>query len=131
MQLCHIHTNGQPKIVANLFAEDVPTGKGLDTNYEALQICLIGCLRTNTLPLPFLDTWLGLAGGDWNLVYNMIKSTAKAHGADVTLYYLESSVKMLWEDFGDVPMDPETECLEESWHGFRSRNAQGRNLELV
>ena len=27
---------------------------------------------------------------------------------------------MLWEDFGDVPMDPETECLEEAWHGFEA-----------
>lgn len=24
----------------------------------------------------------------------------------------------LWSEFGDVPMDPETECLEKDWHGF-------------
>ena len=24
----------------------------------------------------------------------------------------------LWEEFGDVPMNPETECIEREWHGF-------------
>ena len=119
VQLCNIHTNGQPKIIANLFAEDVPTGKGLDKNYEPLQKCLDRLFENRhcTFALPgYLGC--GLAGGDWNRVYDMIRSTAKAHEADVTLYYLESSIKMLWEDFGDIPMDPETECLEEAWHGF-------------
>lgn len=119
VQLCNIHTNGQPKIIANLFAEDVPTGRGLDTNYEALQKCLDQLFENKhcTFALPgYLGC--GLAGGDWNRVYDMIRNTAEAHGADVTLYYLESSIKMLWEDFGDVPMNPETECLEEDWHGF-------------
>lgn len=27
-------------------------------------------------------------------------------------------VKDLWKDFGDVPMDPETECIEETWGFF-------------
>ena len=27
-------------------------------------------------------------------------------------------VKELWTEFGDVPMDPETECIEADWHGF-------------
>lgn len=27
-------------------------------------------------------------------------------------------VKDLWDEFGDVPMNPETECIEEEWHGF-------------
>ena len=26
--------------------------------------------------------------------------------------------KELWLEFGDVPMDPETECIEVEWHGF-------------
>lgn len=26
--------------------------------------------------------------------------------------------KMLWSKFGDVPMNPETECIEEEWNGF-------------
>lgn len=24
----------------------------------------------------------------------------------------------LWSEFGDVPMNPETECIEASWQGF-------------
>lgn len=26
--------------------------------------------------------------------------------------------KKLWLEFGDIPMNPATECLEEAWHGF-------------
>lgn len=26
--------------------------------------------------------------------------------------------KELWNEFGDVPMNPETECIEEAWNGF-------------
>lgn len=26
-------------------------------------------------------------------------------------------VKNLWNEFGDVPMDPATECIEEDWCG--------------
>lgn len=24
----------------------------------------------------------------------------------------------LWDEFGDTPMNPETECLEQKWHNF-------------
>lgn len=27
-------------------------------------------------------------------------------------------IKQLWLEFGDVPMNPETECIETEWHGF-------------
>ena len=27
-------------------------------------------------------------------------------------------IKNLWMDFGDVPMNPDTECIEEEWNGF-------------
>ena len=27
-------------------------------------------------------------------------------------------IRKLWQEFGAVPMDPDTECLEEEWHGF-------------
>ena len=30
------------------------------------------------------------------------------------------TVNELWEEFGDVPMNPETECIEVSWRGFPS-----------
>ena len=28
------------------------------------------------------------------------------------------AVQDLWLEFGDVPMNPETECIESDWHGF-------------
>lgn len=36
-------------------------------------------------------------------------------------------VKELWNGFGNVPMDPETECIEEAWHGFPA----GTNREEI
>ena len=27
-------------------------------------------------------------------------------------------IKNLWLEFGDVPINPETECIEEEWNGF-------------
>ena len=29
-----------------------------------------------------------------------------------------SAAKELWVEFGEIPMNPETECIEEEWHGF-------------
>lgn len=33
-------------------------------------------------------------------------------------YYRFESARSLWNEFGDVPMNPETECIEVKWHGF-------------
>lgn len=27
-------------------------------------------------------------------------------------------IKNLWLEFGDIPMNPDTECIEEEWNGF-------------
>lgn len=32
--------------------------------------------------------------------------------------YKNGYIKDLWLEFGDIPMDPETECIESKWHGF-------------
>lgn len=29
-----------------------------------------------------------------------------------------NTIKELWLEFGDVPMNPDTECIEFEWHGF-------------
>lgn len=29
-------------------------------------------------------------------------------------------LKSLWNEFGKVPMDPETECIEEDWRGWKA-----------
>ena len=49
----------------------------------------------------------------------------------MTIVYLMDSVKMLWQEFGDVPMDPETECIEEEWHGFKKGTAREEIWALV
>lgn len=36
-------------------------------------------------------------------------------------------IKNLWLEFGDVPMNPETECIDEEWNGF----ATGTHREEV
>ena len=39
------------------------------------------------------------------------------NGVD-TLKGRDNDMKELWEMFGDVPMNPETECMEEAFAGF-------------
>lgn len=62
--------------IANLFGENIPSGCGLDTDYNALEKCLrtieiFACKNKLTVAVPgFLGC--GLAGGDWNHVYNNI-----------------------------------------------------------
>ena len=31
-----------------------------------------------------------------------------------------AAVQAIWDEFGDVPMDPQTECIEEDWRGFEA-----------
>ena len=31
---------------------------------------------------------------------------------------LRAEYKHLWVEFGNIPMNPETECIETEWHGF-------------
>lgn len=33
-------------------------------------------------------------------------------------YFRLKHIEDLWEEFGDVPMNPETECIEAPWFGF-------------
>lgn len=33
-------------------------------------------------------------------------------------YRCAEYIENLWLEFGDVPMNPETECIEEEWNGF-------------
>lgn len=32
--------------------------------------------------------------------------------------YTDRELEMLWEQFGDLPMNPETECMEAAFQGF-------------
>lgn len=111
------------KYVVNLFGEDKPTEKGRDTDYKALRKSLklmaeFALVHHLSIAIPgYLGC--GLAGGDWEVVYNMICQVADIYrDVEITIYYIPESIKMLWNDFGNVPMNPDTECIEEDWHGF-------------
>lgn len=70
-----LHTQSG-KIIANVFGEDIPTGQGLDTNYDALKEGLkfveeYARICNKNIAIPGL-MGCGLAGGDWNIVYNDI-----------------------------------------------------------
>ena len=115
---------GSPIYVAHLFGENIPTGKGRDTDYKALEDAVINLkiiARQHRLPAA-VPGYLGcgLADGNWDHVYsNILVPHFKGYPYGLTIVYLMDSVKMLWQEFGDVPMDPETERIEEDWHGFK------------
>lgn len=122
LQIQNVTQTQEEKFVANLFGENIPTGKGLDTNYLALEKALRKLqeyAERNKLSVA-LPGYLGcgLAGGNWDIVYSMIDDIFQ--DTDVTVYYINDSIQNLWKDFGDVPMDPKTECIEENWHCFKA-----------
>ena len=120
---CYSVNGSKTLTVANLFAENIPTGKGLDTNYDALKKSLSTLkqqARVYQVPIS-IPGYLGcgLAGGDWEYVYSKILTPLfEDYPYGLRICYLPESVKTLWNEFGDVAMNPETECIENSWHGF-------------
>lgn len=78
--------------IANLFGENVPTGTGLDTDYEALEKALrelyayaSKCEMSVAFP-GYLGC--GLAGGDWNIVKKMIYDVFGGTSVKVEICYL-------------------------------------------
>ncbi len=64
------------RIIANCFGEKIPTGKGQDTDYDALMHSVAkvrNYARANSMSVgvPGL-IGCGLAGGDWRIVRNML-----------------------------------------------------------
>lgn len=112
------------RYVAHLFAENVPTGNRLDTEYWALRQSLTSMMflaaqkEVSQIAIPgYLGC--GLAGGDWETVYSKILIPLFSKSCfTLTILYLPDSIRRLWTEFGDIPMDLETECIEQSWHGF-------------
>lgn len=43
-----------------------------------------------------------------------------------TLRDRDEELEELWRQFGDIPMDPETECIEEQFMGWGPRPSTGR-----
>lgn len=60
----------------------------------------------------------------WRTDYNMgiisyrIDTTENGITTKGTPYVFLNLVKELWENFGDVPMNPNTECIEDFWGKF-------------
>lgn len=119
--------------VANLFGEDIPTGKGLDTNYDALHKSFLDLKKMlhdrrdvkdavgDAPPTIAIPAYIGcgLAGGNWDIVYRQILLPLFADSEeDVVICYLPEAANRLWEDFRHIPWDVETGCILQPWHDF-------------
>lgn len=87
---------GENHFVANVFGEDRPTGKGLDTRYDALRKGLeyvhnVAQSNKQTVVIPGL-MGCGLAGGDWDYVLrNIVEPIFGESDVRLTIaYYAES-----------------------------------------
>ena len=119
------------RYIANLFGENIPTGKQLDTDYDALARSFVklkekaAALGARCIAIPGY-IGCGIAGGDWEIVYSKILAPLFTDGSiSLTIVYRMDSIRRLWGEFGDVPMDPDTECLEQSWHCFPEGTSRG------
>lgn len=108
--------------VANLFSVGRIDPSDV-SQYEPLRKALI-LLKTTAsiLQLPVsIPGYLGcgLANGYWEYVYrNIIIPIFEDSPVELNICYSDANVSRLWEDLGNVPMDPETETIDEPWHGF-------------
>lgn len=81
-------------VVANLFGEDIPTGTGLDTDYDALKKCFVRVEevareKQKTVAIPGY-IGCGLAGGDWTKVlYEIIVPIFQNSPVELTIVYFE------------------------------------------
>jgi O-acetyl-ADP-ribose deacetylase (regulator of RNase III) len=83
---------GNPKVIFNMAAqEDYGRSQNtLRTNYEALRKCFgtaftfMDKFYLRTLSIPRIGC--GLAGGDWNIVENLIKEELEPYGITVTVW---------------------------------------------
>lgn len=110
------------QLVCNMFAENIPTGNGLDTDYDALKKCLHRLLREaknfkrKTVAIPgYLGC--GLAGGDWDYVYSdIIKPIFDESEIKLSIVYFPDAMEKLWKSYHNVKK--ENNCIAEAWHGF-------------
>ena len=129
MQRVHLSDG---RAVANLFAEYKPTGKGLDTDYEALEKCFKKLSYIAPLNKRVKDAYngvttiavpgyigCGLAGGDWEFVYSRIiwPIFYRLQDIEMRIVYLDSSVDQLYTD-AMKQIDSETGELLRTWHNF-------------
>lgn len=97
--LFHLEKDGH-RLIADLFGEDIPTGRGLDTDYNALEECMrrveiFARKKGLTVAIPGL-IGCGLAGGDWNHVYNnIIVPIFKDSVVELTIVYWDKEVSQI------------------------------------
>lgn len=45
-------------------------------------------------------------------------------------WYAEYIIKDLWMKFGDIPINPDTKCIDEEWNGFAVGTHGGKNFNM-
>ena len=122
--------NKEGYYIANLFGENIPTGKKLDTDYRALYRSFqhllkeihfhkdLASVKDISIAVPdYLGC--GLAGGDWEIVFSRILLPLFQNSEEMLIiYYLPASVNRLWKEFRKIPVNAENSCIERGWHGF-------------
>lgn len=108
------------KYVCHMFGEDKPTGRGLDTDYEALRKCLtkLECAARKSHMSVAIPGYLGcgLAGGDWEYVFtDIIKPIFEESEVNLTIVYFDDAYEKLVKSFENLQ---KTDMIQKTWHGF-------------
>lgn len=98
------------KYICNMFAENIPTGKYLDTDYNALRKCLEALhfyAKVNGFAVA-IPGYLGcgLAGGDWDYVYSqIIVPIFRDSEVMLQIVYFPDAVEKLTKSYLCVPKE--------------------------
>lgn len=89
------NTTGLDQLVVNMYGQ-YGYGKGLQTNYDALSWALTRALWENRgslgkVGVPY-NLGCGYAGGDWNIVSNILKDLSDVTGVDIYVYRLRGAL---------------------------------------
>lgn len=125
----HHMTLNDGRCLCNMFAEDIPTGSGLDTNYQALQRCFqkleYFCRKEKIVAAIPGYIGCGLAGGDWDyVVRNIILPNFQNSPVTLKIVYWEDSVEKMWKEF---QANCQGNILEEDWCFF----TKGTKKEVI
>lgn len=89
IQVVEVKRSGKTLSVVNVFGQKNYGTDRVQTDYIALRSCLVyvnDCFKNKSVGIPF-GMSCGLAGGDWNIVSDIIKEELR--DCDVTIYKLE------------------------------------------
>lgn len=74
------------RYVVNMFAQDGYSTYARQTDYEAFRACLVNLASSistdEIIAMPY-GIGCGLAGGEWNIVYQMIEDVLKNHSVEL------------------------------------------------